>query len=192
MAQTSEIIHAPYYDVRDRLVRLARVSDIAILTRTDEVNPAERDIAEDVLFNSGRPLMMIPPSPEQRGPFAKIVVAWDGGARAARAVGDAMPLLAQATSIEVVSVSGDPDKSKRVEGAEIAQHLSRHCNSVSATELPPLNGSIGAALRNHMSLTKADLLVLGGYAHSRLRQTVFGGVTDEMLSGVPFPVFMSY
>ena len=136
VAHTSEIIHAPYYDVRDRIVRLGRVSDIAVMTRTVEISPPERDFAEDMLFNSGRPLLMVPPEAEQPGPFAKIVVAWDGGARAARAVGDAMPLLARATSIEVVSVSDDPDQSKKVEGAEIAQHLSRHCNNVAATELP--------------------------------------------------------
>ena len=57
--------------------------DIAMLIRTDEMSPSERDFAEEMLFSSGRPLMMVPPAPDQRGPFANIVVAWDGGARAA-------------------------------------------------------------------------------------------------------------
>ena len=192
VALTTEVAHAPYYDVREKIVQMARVSDVILMGRSGEMSPSERDFAEDVLFNSGRPLMIVPQGLDRRGPFAKIVVAWDGGARAARAVGDAMSLLSQATAVEVVTVAGDPDKSTSVEGAQIAQHLSRHCRNVSATELPRLERSTGQALRSHAMLARADLLVMGGYAHSRLRQFVLGGVTSDMLAAATFPILMSY
>src|SRR5262249_11060960 len=130
--------------------------------------------------------------PEYRDPFVKIIVAWDGGGRAARAVGDAMPLISQAVSVEIVTVADDPTKSDRIEGAELAQHLSRHCGEVTATELPRLERSVGRALSSYMSLNDADLLVMGGYAHSRLRQFVLGGATSDILTRASFPVLMSY
>jgi nucleotide-binding universal stress UspA family protein len=192
VAIRTEVIHTAYQKVRHRIVEMARVSDMALLSRTHEMSPSERTLAEDILFNGGRPMMIAPREPENRNPFLRIIVAWDGSGRAARAVGDALPLISQAASVEIVTVADDPSKSDRIEGAELAQHLSRYCGDVSISELPRLERSVGRALGSYMSLREADLLVMGGYAHSRLRQFVLGGATSDILTRAPFPVLMSY
>jgi len=188
----SELVHNNYPTLRGRLVRLARASDLAVLTRSQEISSLEQDLVEEVLFSSGRPVLLVPDRGDLAVKFAKVVLAWDGSARAARAMGDALPLLGKDTAVEVVSVAGDPNPSKAIEGLEMAEHLSRHIPNVSVAELPALDGNVAATIRNHMTLTKADLLIMGGYAHSRLREMVLGGVTREMLSSAAFPVLLSY
>jgi nucleotide-binding universal stress UspA family protein len=187
-----QIVHEPYYKVQQRLVALARVNDLTLLSRSANGSPLDRDLAEELLFESGRPLILLPLDKAMTAPLQRVVVAWDGTARAARAVGDAIAILSEAQEVDVVSITGVEDDAKFLEGTGIAEHLSRHCRSVTFTAQPAPTGGIAAALRERMSETGADLLVMGGFAHSRIRQMVLGGVTREMIDGAPFPVLMSY
>ena len=118
------------------------------------------------------------------------MVAWDGSAQAARAVGDAMPLLTRAQRIEILCVS--PDAPKSIAGAGLAAHLARHSKNVTVTDLPTQHGDVSKTLRAHATMARADLLVMGAYAHPRLLQMVLGGVTSDMLSEAEFPLFLSY
>ena len=181
----------PMGALRERLA-LPSYTTTRDVTRVGGPLSLERDITEQMLFGSGRPVIVVPPAAGASVVFENILIAWDGGAQAARAIGDAMPFLGRASSIDVVCVSGDPNPSKRIEGAEIAEHLSRHFRSVKTTTLPPIDGELGAAIRTHATLTRADLIVMGGYAHSRLYQIVLGGVTKDMLQSAAIPVFLSY
>ena len=107
----ARIMHAAYPKARDQIVRLARVNDLTIVQRSAGALSLEKDLAEECLFNSGRPILAVPPDWSRRFALQKIIVGWDGSARAARAVGDAMLLLAAAETVTIVSVTGDkPDR----------------------------------------------------------------------------------
>lgn len=150
----------------------------------------DRDVIQAMLFMSGRPVITIPPNWERGARFQNVLVAWDGGARAARAVGDAMPFLIRAEQVEILCVS--PDASKSVDGADLATHLARHCRRVTVTDLQKEHGDVARTLHSHAAMVKADLLVMGAYAHSKLLQMVLGGVTSHMLAEAELPVLLSY
>ena len=187
---STRIMHASYPTARDQIVRAARVHDLTIVQRSAGALSLEKDLAEECLFNSGRPILAVPPDWTRRFGLKKLIVAWDGSARAARAVGDAMLLLAAAESVTIVTVTGDKPGKALIPGAEIAEHLSRHCRSVTLMDVPG-NGDIAGALARQCESDGADLLVMGGYGHNRFREMLLGGVTQSMLSNGPIPAFMS-
>jgi nucleotide-binding universal stress UspA family protein len=147
-------------------------------------------LIEAMLFTSGRPVLVIPPHWEQGAKFQNIMIGWDGGARAARAAGDAMPLLTHADKVEILCVT--PDAAKSIEGADLAAHLARHCKPVTVTNLSAQHGDIAKTLGKHATMAGADLLVIGAYGHPRMLQLVLGGVTRGMLSEAELPVLLSY
>jgi nucleotide-binding universal stress UspA family protein len=191
VAASLELIHAEYGGVADRFTRLARVSDVSVLQPSEETLSLMQGVVEEVLFNSGRPVIIVPTSWNKPANLDNVVVSWDGSAKAARAVGDALPLLSMAKQVEIVTISGDRDTSKRLEGAEIAAHLARHCKAVTVTNLPARDGDIGETLQSHVGNTRASLLVMGAFAHNRLRQFILGGVTSKMIVDPPLPVLLS-
>jgi nucleotide-binding universal stress UspA family protein len=102
-----------------------------------------------------------------------------------------MLLLAEAETVTIASVAGDrPDKTM-IPGAEIAEHLSRHCRAVTLTDIAAKDGNVAGALIGQCEADGCDLLVMGGYGHARFREMLLGGVTQSMLGHAPIPVFMS-
>jgi nucleotide-binding universal stress UspA family protein len=184
------IVQESYSSLQERLISQGRASDIVILARATHYLALTKDMIDTMLFKSGRPVIAVPSVWAQGARFEKIMVGWDGGARAARAVGDALPLLRQAEAVEILCVT--PDTSKKVLGADIASHLSRHCKKVALANLPTQHGDIAKTLRAYVAAQKADLLVMGAYAHPRLLEVVLGGVTHNLLADAEFPLFMSY
>lgn len=184
------IIHEKYVDARAMLVQATRASDLVVMPRSTGLLSSEEGLSEGVLFDSGRPVICVPPSWIAEPKFDRIVVAWDGGARAARAVGDAMTYLERAKEVEIVSVT--PDEDKNLAGVDLAEHLSRHCKTLKLTDLPIVHDDAARTLREHLSTAKPDLLVMGAYAHSRLLQFIVGGVTSLMLSEADIPVMYVY
>jgi nucleotide-binding universal stress UspA family protein len=150
-----------------------------------------RGFLEEALVNGGLPLLIVP-----RGVDAfraeRIVIAWDGSSRAARAVHDALPFLAAADQVEIVSVVGEKDLSTSLPGADLAPHLIRHGVNCTVKELTAQSGDAGATLRSQLGLFRADMLVMGGFVHSRWRQMVLGGITQTMLKNCPVPLLLSY
>jgi nucleotide-binding universal stress UspA family protein len=141
---------------------------------------------------SGAPVLIAPANWSQRGAAIRALVAWDESASAARAVRGALALLIEAQSVEVVCVTGDKVMPSVTPGADLAQYLARHCRIVTETEIPMENADAAATLRQHASLTRADLLVLGGYGHSRFREFVLGGVTRSMLHEIAIQTLMAH
>jgi nucleotide-binding universal stress UspA family protein len=170
---------------------LARAHDMTVLDAEPIALAVDRGLIEAVLMDSGRPLIVVP---QGREAFAggRIVVAWDGSAKAARALNDALPFLREASQVELVSVTGEKDLGHTVPGAEIAPHLTRHGIKVNVLNLPALDGDVAETLRNHAKLTHADIIVMGAYVHSRLRQMMLGGTTQSLLKDCPMPLFLSY
>lgn len=174
----------------------ARHADLTVLPglRRDGDDLALHDHFHDVLRQSGRPVLMVPAGSTAPLPPKRAVVAWKPTREAARAVADAMPLLRCADRVDVVVI--DPAVGERAyggePGADIAAHLARHELRVDVMVRPSMNFSVAYALLEHARTVGADLLVAGGYGHSRLREAVLGGTTRELLQTAHLPVLFSH
>ena len=155
-------------------------------------NSVEAAIAESALFESGRPIVIVPYV--QRAPLKldRVMVCWDGSRAAARAISDSMPLLERAGSIEVVIVTNDRGKHDEIAGADMGLHLARHGVKVEVTRISRGKLDVVDALLSHAADSGADFMVMGGYGHSRLREFVLGGVTRGMLHSMVVPTLMSH
>ena len=187
-----EVRSAAYDPLAPHLMRMARVSDVCIALAPPSTEPQQRDIVIDMLFGSGVPLLLIPANWNKPSPTRKAIVAWDGGGAAARAVRDALPLLVDAELVEVVSVVGEKDVGAEASGSDVARHLARHCREVSVNVLPVRDDGVAATLFAHGILTRADLVVMGGYGHSRLREFILGGMTRDALARTDIPTLLSH
>ena len=191
VAASVELAADDYHPVAQRFIAMARLADVAVMEADDEAVSLQEGLLKEVLFESGRPVIVTPQRWSGAAAPAKAIVAWDGTGKAARAIGDALPLLTQAEEVEVIAVIGDPDASKRMDAADMAAHLSRHCKRVTMTNLPVQNGDVAATIGAHARLTHANLVVMGAYARPKFRQMILGGVTSTMISQPPVPVLLS-
>jgi nucleotide-binding universal stress UspA family protein len=174
----------------------ARYADLLILGQVDPEEPPQvgRHLPEEVVLSSGRPLLMVPYIGAPATIGRRVVVAWDASREAARAVSDAMPILERADSVVVVSINpkGKPLGHGEVPGTDIGAHLAHHNVNVEVERVAAGELSVGDALLSHVAARGADLLVMGGYAHSRVRELVLGGVTRTILETMPVPVLMAH
>jgi nucleotide-binding universal stress UspA family protein len=185
-----EVLSAVYDPPTSHFQQMARMSDVCV-TSAPAGSPMQREVVVDLLFGAGAPVLLVPTGWENRDRAIRAVVAWDGGRAAARAVRDALPLLAEAETVEIVSVLGDKDVAENA-AAGLARHLARHCKAVSARVLPMVEGDVAATLSKHVRLRDADLLIMGAYGHSRLREFLLGGATRDTLAKVETPTLMSH
>jgi nucleotide-binding universal stress UspA family protein len=170
----------------------ARHADAAIVPQPDR--RAAGDIgalAENLVMESGRPVLIVPNAGTYSGEAKHVVCAWNGTRESARAVADALPLLRRAEKVSILSV--DPKGAeKRVPGADIALHLARHGVTAEATTTYADGIGVGDALLSRIVDLGADMLVMGAYGHSRAREAVFGGATRDVLDRMTVPVLMSH
>lgn len=174
--------------------RMSRLFDLTVVAQPDPDKPGPEEVlAETVLLEAGRSVLMVP-YVQQKGFSAEhTVVAWDGGRAAARALAEALPLLHRTKSVEIFRVVTDSTEEVDEEGLEVARHLARHNLDAKVRRLP-VSGSepIASVILNEVSDQGADLVVMGGYGHSRLKEMVLGGVTREILSSMTVPVLMAH
>jgi nucleotide-binding universal stress UspA family protein len=187
---TTETPSLPYPDIVSRLAGQARLYDLTVLDAGPRTYDLDREMIEKALFASGRPVIAVPPGADA---FAsrRIILAWDGSAQAARAANEAMPFLRSADLVEIVCVADPEDLHASVPGAEFAPHLVRHGVNVTVVDIPRSDG-IAETLRNQARMLRADLIVLGAYRHSPVREFFFGGVTRSLLRGSPAPLFLAH
>ncbi len=185
----TEIIHASLDNAITTFGEQARVYDVAVVTQSDRGLEHLGDLfAEAALFYSGRPLIVVPRDHESPFCLDRVLIAWDGSQHAAEAVAQAMPLLKNATKIEVL-VIGNKDKLEKTQAAKLVINLERHGLNV---ELISRDDPDDAnAIAREAKVWGATLLVMGGYGHSRAREIFFGGVTRFMMSETPLPVLMA-
>jgi len=182
-------------DAFDRIRLHARYADLVILAQTapEEADGLRRSLPEQLLLEAGRPILMVPYIGLRKTLGKRVVVAWDGGREAARAIADAMPILIRADEVELVVIkNGGPDKLDREAGADISTYMARHGCKVTLKRLTASGISEADCLLSHLADYSADLLVMGAYAHARLRQLVLGGVTQKILGQMTTPVLMSH
>ncbi len=172
------------------MAETTRCGDLIISSQPRPGYPSEYN---DLLFESGRPALFIPWVSRQIAPFKRVLLAWDGSREAARAAFDSLPLLKTAEMVEIFSVDPQDTRSQSASmaGADLATSLDRHGVKATLNSLPSNNLSVAAILENRLADMSADLMVMGAYSHSRLRETVFGGVTRTLLESMTVPVLMS-
>ncbi|MDF3833412.1 universal stress protein [Cupriavidus basilensis] len=177
------------------LAQEARVADLVVMARpvaTQEVSSLAADPAEYVLLNAGRPVLLVPPAFQPlHGGHA--VIAWDGQREAARAVADAMPLLLRASHVTIVAV-WDVREEPQADTEPVAglrQYLQRH-GIVAGVRNVQKAGPVGSNILEAVSAVGGDMLVAGGYGHSRLRELVMGGTTRTLMRHAEVPLLLSH
>ena len=193
VAAQARSLEAAAAEAPGTLTDIARRFDLCVLgqPQPDDMTLGSQFI-EAVLFGSGRPILIVPYIQTAPLKLDRVMVGWDGSRSAARAVGDAMPLLAKAKTAEIVMVSAEAAKSDELPGADIAHHLARHGTKVEVERIASSDIDPANAILSRAADTSADLLVMGGYGHSRMREFILGGVTRAILASMTVPTFMSH
>lgn len=178
--------------IQTSIGRAARNFDLTIIRQSPPEEPEYTyQILVNVLFSSGRSVIILPYIHKGPAKLDKVLVAWDGGMVAARAVAGALPLLALAKTVEVVSIGNSDDKESDLPGFGITHHLARHGIDATLKQISA-GDDIGATLLSHAADMSADYLVMGSYGHSRLREFVLGGTTRTILNSMTIPVLTAH
>jgi nucleotide-binding universal stress UspA family protein len=168
-----------------------RAADLVVAGQGDEGADSGADIG-GLVYDAGRPVLVVPHSGPMVTSFKRILVAWNGSREAARAAFDALPFIidAEQTEILVIDPPDDLDGEARA-GSAIAASLSRHGATVSVAAVKSEGASMEDVIQNRLTETGADMLVLGAYSHSWLRRLIFGGVTNSVLRAGAVAAFLS-
>jgi nucleotide-binding universal stress UspA family protein len=186
-------VSASLSGVGDMFSRIARRFDLSIVGQAEpERSAVEEIIAEAALFESGRPVVVVPYIQKDLFKLDQVMVCWDGSRAAARAIGDAVPLLRKSKRVEVVIVANERGKQDEIAGADIAEHLARHDLNVEVKRTVLGDVDVADILLSHAADSGADFMVMGGYGHSRLREFVLGGVTRSIFRTMTVPVLLSH
>jgi nucleotide-binding universal stress UspA family protein len=186
-------LNASFAGAGDQFGHIARRFDLAIIGQAKpDSSSVEEMIAESTLFESGRPMIVVPYIQKEPLMLDQVMVCWDGSRPAARAIADAMPLLERAGKVELVIVDKDRGKRDEIEGADMGQHLARHGLDVDVKRVAGGDIDVADALLSHAADAGATFMVMGGYGHSRLREFILGGVTHTILRSMTIPVLMSH
>jgi len=172
----------------------ARYADLIILGQPEAEPSRDVDghLAENVILSAGRPALVVPYIGAGKSLGRRVLVAWDAGREAARAVNDALPFLQRADKVDVLVMNPHKGNHGPEPGADIALHLARHGVKAEAQHMNADDLSIANALLSRLVDLDIDLLVMGAYGHSRLREWVLGGVTREIFQQMTVPVLMSH
>ena len=181
------------YAATRTVTEMSRLYDLNVVAQPDRSSPSATDfLSEVVLFGSGRPMLMIPYI--TRGPIKtdRVLVCWDGGVPAARAVHDALPFLRRAKTIDVVAVDEKEDTTSEVSSAALIAHLARRDLPAKPYRITADGSNIHNAILSLAADNNTDLIVMGGYGHSRLREFVLGGTTRGMFELLTVPALISH
>ena len=173
------------------LATFGRTSDLCLLglTRSPVADIGE---VEPWLFSTGRPCLLYPDSKTEAFSLDTVAIAWDMSRSAARAVGDALPLLKAAKSVQVLIGRGEKAIASGQPAASLVTYLSAHGIKAEVDEFDSSGQKIGDALLERAASHKADMLVMGAFGHSRLREFVLGGATRRILDSSSIPLLMSH
>ncbi|MBB5444961.1 MULTISPECIES: universal stress protein [unclassified Paraburkholderia] len=176
----------------------ARLADLIVLGQTDPTDPeafVAEQFVEHVVLSVGRPVLLVPSGGTFAAPGRHVLVAWDGSREATRAIHDALPFLAHAAKVTLLTVHSSADRPPRdtVPGDDIALTVARHGVKIDVRELSVADDTpVGDALLSQAADLGCDMIVMGAYAHSRLHEVVLGGATRTMLESMTVPVLLSH
>jgi nucleotide-binding universal stress UspA family protein len=183
-------------DVGHTAILHSRHADIAIIGQNDPEHPvaAAPHLVETVLLGSGRPVLVVPYAGQFDTVGRNVLIAWSATREAVRAVNDALPILAKADNVVVLSIN-PPDKASdgpAIPGADISLHLARHGVKAEASSTISHEIDIGNTILSRAADFGSDLIVMGGYGHSRQREFILGGVTRTLLQHMTAPLLLSH
>jgi nucleotide-binding universal stress UspA family protein len=178
--------------------KAARLADLTVVGQDNPDDPESfvaEQFVENLVMSAGRPVLVVPYTGHFPHVGTRVLVAWDGSREAARALADAQPFIERAKQTTIVTINalaGEPPAS-RLPGSDIAALVARHGSNVVTEEIEGVRDvPIGDLLLSRASDLSADLIVMGGYAHSRWRELVLGGATRSILNSMTVPVLMSH
>jgi nucleotide-binding universal stress UspA family protein len=193
LSAETRILDASVEGAPDMFGRIVRRFDLAVVGQAQPKEGASEELLiEGTLFESGRPLVVVPFVQTRGVSLEHVLVCWDGSRPATRAIADALPLLERAKAIDIVAVSSERGKGSELVGTNMVRHLARHGLTVELTRIRAGDVDVPAAIRDHAAEVGADFMVMGGYGHSRLREFILGGVTRTILTSSTIPVLMSH
>jgi nucleotide-binding universal stress UspA family protein len=149
-------------------------------------------LIEAALFESGRPMVVVPYIQKEGLKLDRVLVCWDGSRNATRAIADSLPFLKRGKSIEIVIVASTGGKADELPGVDLGEHLARHDLNVEVKRLVAPDIDVSNAVLSYAADCAADFIVMGGYGHSRLREFVLGGATRGILQSMTVPVLMAH
>jgi nucleotide-binding universal stress UspA family protein len=168
---------------------LARLADLTILPHPDRIEDENAsDMLHAVLFESGRPVLIVPrTAPATIG--SRCCIAWNGTVESASALTAALPWLARAEAVRVLHAGAYQRRGPHA--ADVLSYLALHGIIADAAEFEPVSRDVGAGLLQAAAAFDANLLAMGAYSHSRLRQLILGGVTRHVLANAALPLLMA-
>ncbi|HKC43493.1 MAG TPA: universal stress protein [Burkholderiales bacterium] len=186
---------ASFDDVLEAVTLNARYADLVVVGQPDpdEGSGVEPDFAHRLVLAAGRPMLVVPYAGEFRTVGKRVLVAWNAGREATRAVTDAIPFLRTADEVTVTAVRpGRTPGHGEVPGADIGLYLSRHGVRVKVAAIEATDIDAGNELLSRAADLSCDLIVMGAYGHSRVSELVLGGVTRTLFDSMTVPVLMSH
>ena len=172
----------------------ARYVDLTIVGQGDPDGNGSVDLADQLVLDTGRPVLVVPYAGKYPHIGDRVVVAWNAAREAARAVNDAMPILEKAKNVTVLAINpeGGVNGHGDIPAADISLHLARHGVNAQAAHVFADDVDVGNMLLSRAADASADMIVMGGYGHSRFREAVLGGASNLVLRHMTMPVLMSH
>jgi nucleotide-binding universal stress UspA family protein len=171
-----------------------RPTDLVVIGQAspDRPEPMRELLIETILFESGVPVLLVPYIGSTAFQPKKVLVGWDGSSTATRAIHAALPVLEKAEEVTVLVIEKKSSSSNGQPGADVANYLARHNMNVTIQVVANPQTSVADTVLNYVSDHGKDLVVMGGYGHSRMREFLFGGATREILEAMTVPVLMAH
>jgi len=192
VASETRQLDATFGGAATLFAQVARRFDISVVAQAQrEQGATDELIIEGALFESGRPVIIVPYIQKSGLTLERVLACWDGGRTAARAIADAMPFLERAKAVDLVIVA-EERKNDEITGVRMSEHLTRHGVTVSVKRIAKGDLAVQDVILSYAADSGADFMVMGGYGHSRLREFILGGVTRGILNSMTVPVLMSH
>lgn len=181
-------------DPVDAMTLHARYADFVVIGQADATEETNlgTDFPERLVLAAGRPVLILPSAGNFPSIGKRILVAWNAGLEATRALTDAIPLLQRADTVHVMAVNPRQGEHGNMPGADIGLYLARHGVRVEVKSDQGAEIDVGNELLSRAADLDADLIVMGCYGHSRLKEWVLGGATRTILESMTVPVLMSH
>ena len=193
LSAETRVLSATLGGATEEFASIARRFDLSVVAQAESGKAAPDEVLiEGVLFGSGRPTLVVPYIHQSGLKLDRVICCWDGSRIAARAIGDALPFLEKSKNVDLLVVETKKVKTDEVTGADMGEHLARHGLNVEVKRLASPDVDIADTILSYAADSAADLIVMGGYGHSRLRKFVLGGTTRGILAAMTVPTLMSH
>jgi nucleotide-binding universal stress UspA family protein len=181
-------------DAVDSVPVHGRYADVLVIGQPNETDGSgvEPDFAERLLLAAGRPALVIPYAGDFPTVGTRVLVAWNASREATRALTDAIPILREAKQVDVIAFNPKDAPHGEVPGADIGLYLARHGIKVSVSQQTAEDVDVGNQLLSRAADLDSDLVVMGAYGHSRMKELILGGATRTVPTSMTVPVLMSH